>query len=95
MDPLKQKIKTTLLFTPQEKIDILASFDTISSDDKTKLKVIIDEYDAKYSRATQTMKAGLIEELDGIVRDANPTDKGRVVESVDKIKAGMDVVIPN
>ena len=95
MDPLKQKIKDTQLFTPQEKIDILASFDTISSDDKTKLEAIIDEYDAKYTKATQTMKAGLMEELDGIVKDTKPEDKDRITESAEKIKSGLNTVIPS
>lgn len=95
MDPLKQKIKDTQLFTPQEKIDILASFDTIGDEDKKKLVVIIDEYDAKHKKITGTFKAGMVEELDGMVRDARPEDQDRVVGSVGKIKAGMDVVIPN
>lgn len=95
MDLLKLKIKDTQLFTPQEKIDILASFDTIGEDDKTKLEAIIDEYDAKYVRTTQTMKAGLTEELNGIARNASTHDKNRIMNSVEKIKSGMNTVIPS
>lgn len=94
MDPLKQKIKDTQLFTPQEKIDILASFDTIGDEDKKKLVVIIDEYDAKHKKITGTFKAGIVEELDGIVRDANPDDKDRIQQSAEKIKSGLTIVIP-
>lgn len=94
MDPLKKKIKETHLFTPQEKIDILAEFETISDEDKKSLETIIDEYDAKYARATQTMKAGVLEELDGIVRDAESEDKDRITASAEKIKSGLTAVIP-
>lgn len=94
MDPLKQKIKATNLFTPQEKIDILAEFDTISDEDKKNLETIIDEYDATYAKATQTMKAGVVEELDGIVKDAKPEDKDRIAASAEKIKSGLTAIIP-
>lgn len=93
MDPLKQKIKDTQLFAPQEKIDILASFDTIGEEDQKKLLVIIDEYDAKHKKITGTFKAGMVEELDGIVRDAKPEDKDRMNAAADKIKKGLDVII--
>lgn len=95
MDSLKQKVKATLLFTPQEKIDILVSFDTITTDDKTKLETIIDEYDAKYAKAIRTMKAGVTEELTGIVNDANQGDKDRITASAEKIKSGLASVIPS
>lgn len=94
MDPLKQKIKDTQLFTPQEKIDILASFDTIGDEDQKKLAVIIDEYDAKHKKITQTFKTNVVEELDGIVREANPDDKNRIQQSAEKIKSGLTMVIP-
>lgn len=94
MDPLKAKIKATHLFTPQEKIDILAEFETISDEEKKKLEVIVDEYDAKYANATQTMKSGVLEELDGIVKDAKPEDKDHMTASTEKIKLGLNTIIP-
>ena len=95
MDPLKKKIQDTALFTPQEKIEILASFDTFSRDDKTKLEAIIDEYDAKYKTITGTFKQRMNEELEGIEKDAAPDQKTQVKTSTDKIRTGLDAVIPN
>lgn len=95
MNQLKQKIQATALFTPQEKIDILVSVDTFSDDDKTKLEAIIDEYDAKYTTITQTFKTNMLGELDGIVKDAKPEDKNRMNAAADKIKTGLDIVIPD
>ncbi|MBI3560037.1 hypothetical protein HY087_02840 [Candidatus Gottesmanbacteria bacterium] len=95
MDPLKKKIQETMLFAPQEKIDILASLDTISSNDKTKLEAIIDEYDAKYTKITQTFKTNVLGELDGIVRDAKSKDKDRITASAGKIKSGLASIIPS
>lgn len=89
MDPLKQKIKETQLFTPQEKIDILASIDTIGDEDQKKLTAIIDEYDAKHKTITQTFKTNVLGELDGIVKDAKPEDKDRIAASAEKIKSGL------
>lgn len=95
MNQLKQKIQATALFTPQEKIDILVAVETFSDADKTKLEAIIDEYDAKYKTITQTFKTNMLGELDGIVKDAKPEDKDRITASAEKIKSGLNAVIPS
>ena len=91
---LKRKVQNTALFTPQEKIEILTAFDTFSDEDKTKLRGIIDEYDAKYKTITGRFKQHIKEELDSIEKDASAEEKAQVKTSVDKIRSGLDAVIP-
>ncbi len=95
MDPLKQEIQSTSLFTPQEKIDILATFDTLGEDDKKKLSEIIDSYDAKYKAITGTFKKNMMEELSSIDTDAQQEEKERIRSSTDKIRAGLNTILPD
>ena len=95
MDPLKKKVQETKLFTDQEKIDILAEFDTITGGDRVKLEEIIDEYDGKYKATTGTFTSNINEELDSIDRDAAPADSDRIRASTAKIRTGLNDVLPN
>ena len=95
MNNLKQKIKNTALFAPDEKIDILVAIDTFSASDITELESIVDEYDAKYRDIMQTFKTNMVSELDMMVTKAKPESKVRISEAVDKMKKGFTAVIPN
>jgi hypothetical protein len=93
MDPLKQKIRDTKLFTPQEKVEILASYDAIAEEDRVQLASIIDEYDAKHRIATGTFAQNMNEELDAIVSDAAPQEKLLVADAAGKIRSGLGTML--
>ena len=92
MNTLKLKIKNTALFTPEEKIEVLAGIDTFTESDKTQLADIVDEYDRKFAVILSTFKRNMIAELDTIEKNTPKTGASRMREAVDKIKSGLDVV---
>lgn len=95
MNDLKQKIKNTALFAPDEKIDILAAIDTFSQSDITELESIVDEYDAKYHDIMHTFKANMMGELDSMLAKAKPGSKPKLSEAVEKIRSGFTAIIPD
>ena len=92
MNDLKQKVKNTALFTPDEKIEILASIDTFSDSDKAQLGDIVDEYDREYVKIMANFRQSMVSELDSIVKKTPPADLARMHEAVAKIKSGLDVI---
>lgn len=92
MNNLKQKIKQTVLFTPDEKVDILVAYDTFLDLDVKELESIIDEYDEKYTQILATFRRNMIQELDTI-QGKIPSKKLELMKkAVDTIKSGLITV---
>lgn len=92
MSDLKQKIKNTALFIPEEKVDILAAIDTFSDNDILELESIIDEYDGTYKGMLSTFRKSMFEELDSIQAKTSKDKLSQMKQAIDKIKSGLDVV---
>lgn len=90
---LKQKIKKTTLFAPDEKVDILTSIDTFSQHDLTELESILDEYDDKCKEILVTFRQNMVQELDNIQKNSPNGGKAQMKEAVKKIKSGLDVIV--
>ncbi len=92
MSDLAKQIKFTTLFTSEEKIDILASFDTFSESDREQLADIIAEYDQKFDSILTTFKQNMNSKLDEMEKNTSPASAGSMREAVGKIKSGLDAI---
>ncbi len=92
MSNLKQKIKNTALFLPEEKVDILVAIDTFSENDILELESIIDEYDGTYKGILSTFRKSMFEELDSIQAKTSKAKLSQMKQAIDKVKSGLDVV---
>lgn len=92
MKTLKQKIRDTQLFVPEEKVEILAAIDTFSEHDIQELESIVDEYDAKYKGILSTFRQNMFEELERIQKQTSPEKLAQMKHATEKIKSGLTVV---
>lgn len=92
MNGLKQKIKYTALFTPEEKIEILVAIDTFSQSDTKQLTDIVDEYDRKFAIILSIFKQNMNTKLDEIEQSTSPDNAAQMRDAVSKIKSGLDVI---
>ena len=92
MSNLKQKIKQTALFTPDEKVEILTAIDNFSELDSKELESIIDEYDSTFKGTLSTFRKNMYEELDSIQAKTSKDKLSQMKQAIDKIKSGLDVV---
>lgn len=90
---LKLKIKSTTLFTDEDKVAILAAVDTYSADDVKALEGIIDEFDTKHSRAVSEYKKSVYGVLDGIVAKSSLSDKKRFQSAASDVRSGIDSLL--
>jgi hypothetical protein len=92
MQDLKQKIQHTALFTPEEKVEILANIDTFSPSDIQGLTSIVDEYDAKHAQIVTTFKENMLSELDAIGKNASPDRAQKMQAAVEQIRSGIAAI---
>ena len=64
MKTVQQKIRDTVLFIPEEKVEILVAFESFSQLDREQLEDIIDEYDKEYQNITKKFKDAMFQELE-------------------------------
>ena len=95
MNVLAQKVKNTALFTPDEKVEILAAIDTFSDSDKAQLTDIVEEYDRKFDNITATFKQNMINHLDDMEKKMPQGNMEKFREAIKKIKSGLDMAMPN
>lgn len=95
MNALAQKVKNTALFTPDEKVEILAAIDTFSDSDKNELSDIVDEYDREFSNITANFKQNMVNHLDQMQTNSPQGSTEKFREAVEKIKSGLDLAIPS
>jgi len=93
MNTLKQKIKSTLLFTPVGKIELLTRLDELTIEVQTQLESIIDEYNAKYVEATTVSRQNIVKDLTAM--EQKNKDNPAVVSALKSIKLGLEEMFPS
>ncbi len=95
MKTVQQKIRDTVLFIPEEKVEILVAFESFSQLDREQLEDIIDEYDKEYQNITKKFKDAMFQELEKIQNNSSSEDKSRLEAAVDQIKLGLQTILPD
>jgi hypothetical protein len=93
MNTLKQKIKNTLLFSAEEKIDVLIDLDTYEPDVCQQIEAIIDKYDTQVGIIRNDLKTNINNRLTNLELSL-PTDQQQELHTAfDQLRQGFSVVV--
>ena len=92
MTPLQNKIRTTTLFSAEEKVDLLIGLDHMTDDQKKQLEDSIDEYQTKHLALTQQFKNDTEQHLDTLVSQTG-TDDDEILKAAKLMKDSLNDLI--
>lgn len=95
MDSLKEKIKKTELFTPLEKVDLLAGFDLFTLEQRKNLERVIDEFDRKHQTLVSSFKKDTLGDLDRLTKTASSASNDSLYKAAQVMRRGLKEVFPN
>ena len=90
MTNLHQKIKSTSLFSPDEKVDIIITLEQMTDEKKSQLEAVIDEYDAKHKSLVNNFTEETKKDLTNLEEKTNG-DKD-IQKAVDLMKKGLEEI---
>lgn len=95
MQTLKQKIQTTYLFDPLEKIDVLVALDSYTEAQRVTLAQVIDDYDRKYQTITRTMKQNILSTVAKVEVKEKLVNKKPRLDALAQIRNGLNQLVPD